>query len=387
MAQGVLSPAPPAPSGPMNEAIAPALRIVHVVPSLGHGGLEHVAIRLAEAHRARGHDVTIFALWGGGPLADEAARRGIPVALGRGNRLAGAARAALWMARRRPDIVHAHNANTMHYAALGALAGGARLVVTEHSAPDVTWRTPTRMEQALCAAVVGVSRATALTTVAAASGRDVVVVHNGVAPPGPTRARAAVRAALGLGTGLAAIHVARFDQLKAHDVLLRGLARLRDEGLALTALLVGDGRERERTERLAADLALGPDRVRFLGERADVPDLLGAADLFVLPSWTEGVSLALLEAMIHGLPVVVSAVGGNLEVVRDGEEGLLVPAGDDAALAAALARMAGEPVLRVRLGEAARRRAQEAFSFAVTSSRYEEIYRQVLAGRGRARVG
>ena len=94
--------------------------------------------------------------------------------------------------------------------------------------------------------------------------------------------------------------------------------------------------------QLAADLGLA-GRVHFLGQRRDIPDLLAALDIFVLPSHSEGVSLALLEAMAAGLPVIATAVGGLPEVVTDGENGLLIPPKDPEALAAALARLLADP--------------------------------------------
>src|SRR5262249_29657668 len=115
----------------------------------------------------------------------------------------------------------------------------------------------------------------------------IVVIHNGVHPADPRRGREEVRRGLGLGDAVVAIIVARIDRLKGHDTLLRALALLRDTGVALTLLIAGDGAERERCERLAQELQLGVDRVRFLGFRSDVPDLLAASDFFVLPSLTE----------------------------------------------------------------------------------------------------
>ena len=96
-------------------------------------------------------------------------------------------------------------------------------------------------------------------------------------------------------------------------------------------------------------------RVHFLGQRRDIPDLLSALDIFVLPSHSEGVSLALLEAMAAGLPVIATAVGGLPEVVTDGENGLLIPPKDPEALAQALARLLADPALAKKLGENARR--------------------------------
>jgi glycosyltransferase involved in cell wall biosynthesis len=146
-------------------------------------------------------------------------------------------------------------------------------------------------------------------------------------------------------------------------------------------LAVGDGPERPRIEKLAQEAGLGPDRLRFLGFRTDIADLLGAADFFVLPSRAEGLPISMLEAMSHGLPVVATAAGGSVEACTDGGQGYLVPIDDHAALADAMARLAADPALRRRLGEAGLARVRDEFSFDRTAERYEALYGRML-GRG-----
>lgn len=128
-------------------------------------------------------------------------------------------------------------------------------------------------------------------------------------------------------------------------------------------------------ERLASDHAGGIDaaiaaaesdpvlksRIRLLGYRSDVPDLLRAADIFTLPSHREGMPRSIIEAMLTGLPVVATDIRGSREEVVDGQTGLLVPVRDPKALAAALQRLAGDPVLRVKLGTAGRARARDLY--------------------------
>jgi glycosyltransferase involved in cell wall biosynthesis len=116
-------------------------------------------------------------------------------------------------------------------------------------------------------------------------------------------------------------------------------------------------------------------RVHLLGFRDDVQDILAAGDLFVMPSLSEGLPLALVEAMSFGLPVVVSGVGGIPEVVTDGVDGLLVPPSDSTALAAALRTLLDDPALRRRLGTAARARALRDYAITTMADRYERLYR------------
>jgi glycosyltransferase involved in cell wall biosynthesis len=137
--------------------------------------------------------------------------------------------------------------------------------------------------------------------------------------------------------------------------------------------IVGDGLVRRQLEALSQSLGLG-DKIRFLGERTDVPELLGSASMFVLPSLTEGISLTLLEAMARGLPVVATRVGGNPEVVVDNVTGLLVPPSDPESLAAAMLRIHQDPALGREMGVRGRQRVEQEFSIQQMVRAYERHY-------------
>jgi glycosyltransferase involved in cell wall biosynthesis len=173
---------------------------------------------------------------------------------------------------------------------------------------------------------------------------------------------------------------ARLDLQKGLDVLLHAAGSVGGARF----LVAGTGDEHARLEREAAALGLG-ERLLFLGHRDDIPALLAATDAFVLPSLFEGTPLALLEAMAAGKPVVTSAIPGTDELVADGETGLLVPAGDADALAAALRRIVADPELRARLGAAARLKAGTAHSAIASTQRVVEVYEALLAQRQRSR--
>jgi glycosyltransferase involved in cell wall biosynthesis len=142
-------------------------------------------------------------------------------------------------------------------------------------------------------------------------------------------------------------------------------------------LLAGDGPLRRAVE---ARIALGGQagRVQLLGPRDDIPALLRAADIFVLSSRWEGLPLAVVEAMMAGLPVVATAVGGIPETVLHGETGLLVPPGDAHALASALHRLLQDADLRRRMGEAGRQRAMAWFTQQRMVDATIALYRQIL---------
>jgi len=291
-----------------------------------------------------------------------------PLPLGR----TGAARVpslARLLRERRPDLFHAHL--TWPLAAKWALAATVvarvpAVVATLHLFPDFELGTLTRVQQA----VLGrrVDRYIAVSADIAAKVRaafwlpagKVEIVRNGVEPHAPVTPAADVHAP-------AVLAVARLVPQKAIDVLLRAAV-----DLDATVVVAGEGPERARLE------AAAPDRVRFLGHRTDVAALLAAADVFVLPSRYEGTSLALLEAMGAGKAVVATAIGGNDELVRDGVDGLLVPADDADALAAALRRLLDNAQLRARLGAAAAARVAADFSAAAATERVVAVYRDVL---------
>jgi glycosyltransferase involved in cell wall biosynthesis len=168
--------------------------------------------------------------------------------------------------------------------------------------------------------------------------------------------------------------IGRLDRQKGYDVLLVALARLPDARL----VLVGDGPERNALERLAGELGVRP-RVHFAGRRADARDQLSAFDVFVLPSRFEGFPLAILEAMLAGVPVVATSVGSVAEAVLDGVTGSLVAPDDPGALTDALGRLLADVSARARLGKAGRRHAL-GFTQASMTAAYEALYSE-LVGR------
>jgi L-malate glycosyltransferase len=166
---------------------------------------------------------------------------------------------------------------------------------------------------------------------------------------------------------------ARLDAQKGHRTLFEAIAEVPEATFALA----GEGPERESLEALAAELGIA-GRVRFLGRREDVPQLLAAADVFALPSLYEGSSLAVLEAMAAGAPVVSSAIGGTDELIEDGRSGLLVPPGDAEALAAALRRVLGDAELRESLAAGARERVEAGLTREQMAARVTGVYRELL---------
>ncbi|MBI3772199.1 MAG: TIGR03088 family PEP-CTERM/XrtA system glycosyltransferase [Gammaproteobacteria bacterium] len=183
--------------------------------------------------------------------------------------------------------------------------------------------------------------------------------------------------------------VGRLEQVKDQLTLVRAFAEIsqRCPQLApgLRLVLVGDGSSRIKLEQLAAELAVN-DRLWITGARDDVPELMRGMDIFVLPSLAEGISNTILEAMATGLPVVATRVGGNPELVSDGNTGCLISADDPVAMATALQAYIESPVLRIKHGQAGRRRVVEEFSMAAMVTRYLAVYDELMVRSPVARV-
>ncbi|MGH2756835.1 MAG: glycosyltransferase [Actinomycetota bacterium] len=189
-----------------------------------------------------------------------------------------------------------------------------------------------------------------------------------------------VRAATGRSdeafSGSTLICVASLTEQKGLSVLLEALSLLPEGTKDFRLLLVGEGPLRSDLERQASRLGLA-DRVHFLGMREDVPDLLVASTVFVLPSLWEGLGVAALEAMAASLPVVASSVDGLREVVEDGVTGILVPPGDGRLLSSALEKVLGDNALRDRMGRAGRERVARMFSAPAMAAAYQGLWERL----------
>ncbi|MEQ1654313.1 MAG: glycosyltransferase [Nitrospira sp.] len=209
---------------------------------------------------------------------------------------------------------------------------------------------------------------------------DVLVIQNGVElgdraalhSPFGLRARAGIPdEAKIVGT------VGALFPVKGQQFLVQGLKILRDQGLNVHLIILGEGDQREQLRAEAVGLGMQA-YVHLLGFCDRVADALPEMDVFALPSLSEGLPLALLEAMAASRPVVATTVGGVPEVVIDGKTGMLVPPGDAGALADKLATVLGDQRLAAQLGSAARDAVRKDFSLALMLQRYQDLYRQCL---------
>ncbi|MEM4402525.1 MAG: glycosyltransferase, partial [Candidatus Caldarchaeum sp.] len=207
-----------------------------------------------------------------------------------------------------------------------------------------------------------------------ASREKLVVIPNGLEPE-PFRApteRRALRVQLGASDAVGIVTmVGRLAPPKDFETLITAWEGLKAPGWQLW--IVGEGPLRLRLEELVHAKGLD-ERIKFLGERRDVPDILKASDIFVLTSRWEGMPLTLIEAMLAGLPVIATRVGGVPELVEDGVTGLLVPPKDALTLRSALERLLSSAETRQRMGEAGRHRALEHFTVEQMINRVRVLY-------------
>jgi glycosyltransferase involved in cell wall biosynthesis len=208
------------------------------------------------------------------------------------------------------------------------------------------------------------------------------VVRNGVFIPRvvSSQDRVQAREKLGLAAENFVITcVGRLVSFKGQDLLVEAVKIIVKQHPEVRLLLVGGGPQKDSIQALVGQSGL-KEKVLVLGERTDVPDILMASDLFVLPSFWEGISIALLEAMSYGLPVVASDVPGNREVLGSQGDGILVPPKDTLALKEAIVSLLEKTDLRRRMGQKSRARVERYFNFADTVAGTEEVYESVLEG-------
>jgi glycosyltransferase involved in cell wall biosynthesis len=287
--------------------------------------------------------------------------------------------------RLRPAVIHIHRSWALSAGAgavAAALARSPAVVSTEH-----LWLPTTPRRATLVRSIIdlGVDRQVAVSAGVARQMRErlwisrdrLEVIENGIDVEAYTsRPTADLRAALlGPRSGPIILEAARLDPQKGQEVLLR--ASLELPGVVI--VLAGVGPDRQRLEHLATELGVA-DRVRFVGLRDDIPDLLRAADVVVLPSRAEGLPVLLLEALAAGVPAVASDIPGNREALGEGTAGRLVPTGDPAALAGAIRSVLDDTDDRRRMVEAGRALVARRFGSQRMVGQVESVYDAVLDG-------
>ncbi len=377
------------------------LRVLVVIDSLGFGGAEQALVTLLPALKERDVLLEVVALWPPVPLAPDLEAAGIPV-----HQLHGSHRWALpevlmglerLVARVQPSVVWGHLYFGTLYTRLLKLRHPRLVVVSSlHSLTYAQYppRTPWHQARAwldgvsgrhLTNRIVAVSQAVADDYAHYLGWTDIQVIPNPVPTPDRGHLPASQRASIRLRYGVPEdafllVLPARYSVEKGHAVLLRAMHVLRERRPLIHLVAPGQGPLLPGLRDLAYALQL--EQVTHFVDplpQPDLFDLLRAADAVATPSLFEGFGIAAGEAMALGVPVVATRVGGFLDLVQHERTGLLVPPADAEALAAAIARVHGDPALRARLGEQARARVAQGFSVTRVAARWDEQLR--LAAR------
>jgi glycosyltransferase involved in cell wall biosynthesis len=361
------------------------IRIAHVAPQLETGGMERLLVDFARRADRRRFELRFIALESGGPIAREIEACGWPVeVLGvrPGVRPMLVPRLARLFSAGDIDVVHTHNTKSLLYAGPSArLAGASAVVHSRHglrSGASPRQTTLFRWASRCADKVVCVSNAAAACSRAeGVRPAAITTIWNGIdlerfaksapTPDGP------------------AVFVGRLTPDKNVETLLKAMAIVRERDRGVKLLIAGDGPSATSLRALCSDLKL-ENFVEFLGAVSDVPALLAGASMMVLPSRTEGLPLSVLEAMASGVPVIATRVGGTAEALGDGEAGILVQPGNAAALAAEMLRLRKDRALSFQLANAGHHRARRWFGVDTMVARYESLYEDILAERGRPGV-
>ena len=368
------------------------ITIVQCVNNMDLGGTEQMVLSLVRALRARGFGTAICCIENRGKLADEAEQLGIPVHdlnMAENGKLATLRSLCALLRQQKPVVIHSHNFKPFYYASLATLCGASNgHIHTRHGAllrhHNAVWRYRLLRRWVDAWVTVSADRQAELAERTGLPPTGIHVLANGVdtAKFCPPTDRLAVRRQLGLPENIPAIIVvARLAPEKDLTTLLQAFRLIRQQ-LPMTELwLAGDGPERADLERTSHALGLST-HTRFLGARDDVHRLLQAADVCALPSLSEGLSIALIEAAASGLPIVATDVGGNHEVVNPPDGGQLVPVGNPAAMAKALLTILLNSKLSAAMRQAARHHAEKDFGLMQMADSYITLYQNALSRRG-----
>jgi len=370
------------------------MKIAMLSTGMEMGGAEQQLLALSEGLRARGHEVSITSLLPLGCLGQVAQRRGIPTlslemhpgipdprALWRFTR---------WLHRWQPQILHSHLVHANLFARLSRLLYRCPVTIsTVHTvAVGGKWQIlGYRLTDPLCnrTTLVCHTGAERYRSTGAVPAGKLQVVPNGIDTdqfsPDPS-ARNRIRRELHLGERFTWLAVGRFEPPKDYPTMLQAFAGVLQTRQDSLLLIAGQGSLADATITLAGQLGI-EQHIRFLGVRDDIPNLMNAADGYVMSSAWEGLPMVLLEAAAIELPIVATDVGDVRDMLLDGKSGLLVAKQDPAALGTAMLQVMALPAsIRRQMGQEGRAFTQARYQLAHILDRWEELYLELLQRKG-----
>ena len=362
------------------------MKVLHIINSLQYGGAEKMAIDLVASLRKRGIDGRLCCLEGEGELAPYARGLGIPVTVY--NKKGGVDMRLLvhlfqLIRREKFDLVHTHNVAPLIYGSLAAKFTGAVCLHTRHGRES---KKPVRsMIWKINKAVVAISEDTRKKILVdnPLEEQKTTVIWNGINldnyKPKSDLDRERLKSEMGLSSTDRVVGiVARLSPEKDHINLLRAFSTVLQANTNAVLLIIGGGKLETELRDSAKTLQIS-DRVKFLGFRTDIMELLGLLDVFVLSSVTEGLPLTILEAMAVGKPVVATRVGGNAEAVEEGVTGLLVEPQNPQELGRALLSIVADPDKGFQMGLMGRKRVERDFSLQTMTEKYLALYGRIAS--------
>jgi glycosyltransferase involved in cell wall biosynthesis len=370
--------------------MAPRIKVIHVVEDLKVGGQEKVIASIATGLDPKKFNIEIWCLARGGAVADWLWQAGIPVRilnLSTYHRPLNIVRLARHMRRSRADIVHTHGNFASTFGRLAAILAGLRGVVAHVHTCDFSLSHRHILIEKILAyftcRIICVSQAVQdfVRNIENIPANKTCVIYNGAAGY-PMKAGLKIsRSAWGFSAqDCVVVSVGSLVENKGHRILIDAVRRLVPAYPSLRILIVGDGPLRSTLEEQVGRFKLS-EFIKFTGIVKDIHSVLDKADIFVLPSrYREGLSLAVLEAMQHGLAVIAARVGGVPEAVEHNRSGILVPPGDGGKFGDAIARLLADNTLRTAMGAEGKKRYEEQFRGDKMVARIEALYQSVLTG-------
>ncbi|OVE74146.1 hypothetical protein BVX94_01435 [bacterium B17] len=391
------------------------MNICHVLASLEVGGMERMVCTLVSAQVGSGDQSSVFCTDTEGEFFETVPAVSKTIARRRSIKLVVDWRVVkqliAFVRKENIDILHAHNSLGQLYSVIASIYLRIPVVVTYHGQASMGNNRLHLLRRVLCRfskCVIAISKDVEMLLL----GEKVVrpaklhTVHNGVdikSFVSDSDTGSPVRRALGISDETFVIGtVGRLAREKNYKMLIRAFAEASEACQAkskeqrgkskekdsadsaslreidLKLLLVGDGPERERLAQFAFDEGLA-DRVIFAGQQSDMKSYYEAMDVFCLTSNTEGTSIALIEASCHGLPAIVTDVGGNSEVVKDGVSGIVVGVNDAEAMSSAMIKIINDISLGIKMGQAGVKHCSAKYSASGMASEYKGIYQEALS--------
>lgn len=369
------------------------MRVLMMMSSIAMGGAERNIVSVLPYMKAAGIEPILCTLnkRRDSPLAAIYEQTGLPrldVGAKRMTDPAAWKRFGAILRNERIDLIHTQDQDTHVYGALARRRFGLPVVMTRHVMvePAETLKTKLRAQLVLWAGKYGATKIVAVSEVVRQQFAQqshvpiskIETIYNGIESEkfNTRQQRDEIRTSLDWKADAPVIiMVAVMRPGKGHELLFQAAPRLREAFPTVQIKLVGDG---ERREEFMAQAAPLKDHIEFLGQRTDIPDLLGASDVLVLPSWSEALPTVLIEAGAAALPVVATNVGGTPEIVEDGIGGYIIPSGDTTALADRLIDVLRQPDKAAQMGIAAQQRVLKVFSLPRQAEQTINLYERVL---------